>query len=152
MPFTIGKCKLFRIEHTTLLEGKTFLRKKHKTAFFLNKVHRKVVEKKTPLIFPKYCVFVKKFSFFFSLSFQNQLICASFLFILHRFYCINSESLQNIHSNFLLYHPLQVGQLFLPTCMECRHGYIHTYVHDEKKGIIFTQNFNHQHRGSLSSA
>ena len=34
MPCTIGKCKLIRIKHTTLLEGKTFLRNKHKTAFF----------------------------------------------------------------------------------------------------------------------
>ena len=30
IPFTIGKCKLFRIKHTTLLEGETFLRKKYK--------------------------------------------------------------------------------------------------------------------------
>ena len=34
MPSTIGKCKLFRIKHTTLLEGETFLRNKHKIAFF----------------------------------------------------------------------------------------------------------------------
>ena len=34
MPSTIGKCKLFRTKHTTLLEGITFLRNKHKTAFF----------------------------------------------------------------------------------------------------------------------
>ena len=34
MPSTIGKCELFRIKHTTLLEGKTFLRNKHKIAFF----------------------------------------------------------------------------------------------------------------------
>ena len=37
MPSTIGKCKLFRIKHTTLLEGETFLRNKHKIAFFLIK-------------------------------------------------------------------------------------------------------------------
>ena len=30
MPFTIGKCNLFRIKHITLLEGERFLRKKHK--------------------------------------------------------------------------------------------------------------------------
>ena len=34
MPFTIGKCKLFRIKHITLLEGETFLRNKHEIAFF----------------------------------------------------------------------------------------------------------------------
>ena len=34
MPFTIGKCKLFRIKHITLLEGETFLRNKHNIAFF----------------------------------------------------------------------------------------------------------------------
>ena len=34
MPFTIGKCKLFRIKHITLLEGETFLRNKHEIVFF----------------------------------------------------------------------------------------------------------------------
>ena len=34
MPFTIGKCKLFRIKHITLLEGEIFLRNKHEIAFF----------------------------------------------------------------------------------------------------------------------
>ena len=34
MPSTIGKCKLFRIKHVTLLEGETFLRNKHDIAFF----------------------------------------------------------------------------------------------------------------------
>ena len=34
MPSTIGKCKLFRIKHITLLEGEAFLRNKHKIAFF----------------------------------------------------------------------------------------------------------------------
>ena len=34
MPYTIGKCKLFRIKYTTLLEGGTFLKNKHKIAFF----------------------------------------------------------------------------------------------------------------------
>ena len=34
MPSTIDKCKLFRIKHTTVLEGETFLRNKHKTEFF----------------------------------------------------------------------------------------------------------------------
>ena len=34
MPSTIGKCKLFRIKLTTLLEGGTFLRTKHKIAFY----------------------------------------------------------------------------------------------------------------------
>ena len=34
MPSTIGKCKLFRIKHITLLEGETFLRNKHDIAFF----------------------------------------------------------------------------------------------------------------------
>ena len=34
MPSTIGKCKFVRIKHTTLLEGETFLRNKHKIAFF----------------------------------------------------------------------------------------------------------------------
>ena len=34
MPSTIGKCKLFRIQHITLLEGETFLRNKHEIAFF----------------------------------------------------------------------------------------------------------------------
>ena len=33
MPFTIGKCKLFRIKHITFLEGETFLRNKHEIAF-----------------------------------------------------------------------------------------------------------------------
>ena len=42
MPSTIGKRKLFRIKHTILLEGETFLRNKHEIAHFL-------VEKKTPL-------------------------------------------------------------------------------------------------------
>ena len=34
MPSTIRKCKLFRIKHTTLLEGETFLRNKHEIEFF----------------------------------------------------------------------------------------------------------------------
>ena len=34
MPSNIAKCKLFRIQHTTLLEGETFLRNKHQIAFF----------------------------------------------------------------------------------------------------------------------
>ena len=34
MPSTIGKCKLFKIKHINLLEGETFLRNKHKIAFF----------------------------------------------------------------------------------------------------------------------
>ena len=34
MPSTIGKCKLYRIKHTTLLKGETFLRNKHQIAFF----------------------------------------------------------------------------------------------------------------------
>ena len=34
MPSTIGKCKLFRIKHITLLEGEIFLRNKHDIAFF----------------------------------------------------------------------------------------------------------------------
>ena len=34
MPSTIGKWKLFRIKHITLLEGETFLRDKHEIAFF----------------------------------------------------------------------------------------------------------------------
>ena len=34
MPSTIGKGKLFRIKHITLLEGATFLRNKHEIAFF----------------------------------------------------------------------------------------------------------------------
>ena len=34
MPSTIGKCKLFRIEHIMRLEGETFLRNKHEIAFF----------------------------------------------------------------------------------------------------------------------
>ena len=34
MPSTIGKCKLFKIKHTTLSEGETFLRNKHDIAFF----------------------------------------------------------------------------------------------------------------------
>ena len=29
----MGKCKLFRIKHITLLEGETFLRNKHEIAF-----------------------------------------------------------------------------------------------------------------------
>ena len=34
MPSAIEMWKLFRIKHTTLLEGETFLRNKHKIAFF----------------------------------------------------------------------------------------------------------------------
>ena len=34
MSSTNGKCKLFRIKHTTVLEGETFLRNKQKIAFF----------------------------------------------------------------------------------------------------------------------
>ena len=34
MPSTIGKCKLFRIKHNTILEGETFLRNKHEIEFF----------------------------------------------------------------------------------------------------------------------
>ena len=48
MPSTIGKCKLFKIKHTTLLEGETFLRNKHKIEFKKN-AHF-LVEKKTPLV------------------------------------------------------------------------------------------------------
>ena len=51
MPSTIGKCKLFTIKHTTLLEGETFLRNKHKIAFFEIKYTFFLVEKKTPLVF-----------------------------------------------------------------------------------------------------
>ena len=48
MPSTIGKRKLFRIKHTTVLEGETFLRNKHKTEFF-ESAHF-LAEKKTPLL------------------------------------------------------------------------------------------------------
>ena len=48
MPSTIGKCKLFRIKHITLLEGETFLKNTHKIAFFEKSAHF-LVEKKTPL-------------------------------------------------------------------------------------------------------
>ena len=34
MPSTIEKCKLFRIKHTTLLEGETFLKNQPEIAFF----------------------------------------------------------------------------------------------------------------------
>ena len=34
MPSTNEKCKLFRIKHTTLLEGETFLNNKHQITFF----------------------------------------------------------------------------------------------------------------------
>ena len=34
MPFTIIKCELFKIKHTTPLEVETFLRNKHKIAYF----------------------------------------------------------------------------------------------------------------------
>ena len=34
MPSTIGKWKLFRIKHITVLEDETFLRNKHEIAFF----------------------------------------------------------------------------------------------------------------------
>ena len=33
-PPPLESAKLFRIKHTTLLEGETFLRNKHKTEFF----------------------------------------------------------------------------------------------------------------------
>ena len=34
MPSIIVKCKLFRIKYTTVSEGETFLRNKHKIEFF----------------------------------------------------------------------------------------------------------------------
>ena len=34
MPTTIGKCNLFKIKHTTLLEGETSLGNKHKIEFY----------------------------------------------------------------------------------------------------------------------
>ena len=34
MPFTIVKCKLFRIKNIALLEGETFLINKHEIVFF----------------------------------------------------------------------------------------------------------------------
>ena len=34
LPFTIAKCKLFRIEQNTLSEGETFLRNKQKFTLF----------------------------------------------------------------------------------------------------------------------
>ena len=37
MPSTIGKCKLFRIKHITLLEGETVLTNKREIAFFVIK-------------------------------------------------------------------------------------------------------------------
>ena len=37
MPYTIGERELLRIKHTTVLEGVTFLRNKHKIKFFLKK-------------------------------------------------------------------------------------------------------------------
>ena len=48
MPSTIGKFKLFRIRHTTLLEDETFLRNKHEIAFLKKSAHF-LVEKKAPL-------------------------------------------------------------------------------------------------------
>ena len=50
MPSAIGKCKLFRIKHTTLLEGETFLKNKHEIEFFEINAHF-LVEKKTPSIY-----------------------------------------------------------------------------------------------------
>ena len=49
MPSSIGKCKLFRIKYTTLLEGETFSRNKHEIEFF-EKSAQFLVEKKTPLV------------------------------------------------------------------------------------------------------
>ena len=50
MPFTIGKCKLFIVKHTTLLEGATFFRNKHKIPFFDIKCTFFGRKKKTPLV------------------------------------------------------------------------------------------------------
>ena len=50
MPSTIGKCKLFKIKHTTLLEGEIFFKKQTQNCIFCNKVHIFLVEKKTPLV------------------------------------------------------------------------------------------------------
>ena len=47
MPSPIGKCKLFRIKHTTLLEGETFLRNKHKMHFFKIKCTFFVIKEST---------------------------------------------------------------------------------------------------------
>ena len=44
MPFTIGKCKLFRIKHT---RGRNIFKKRTQNCIFLNKVHFFLVEKKT---------------------------------------------------------------------------------------------------------
>ena len=50
MPSTIGKYKLFRIKHITLLAGETFLKNKHKIALFLKvKCTFFLVENKIPL-------------------------------------------------------------------------------------------------------
>ena len=75
MPSTIGKCKLFKIKHTTLLEGSTFFRNKHKIPFFLNKVHFFLVEKKTPSEFvPEFCwEEIAEEIFFFQISLWCQI-------------------------------------------------------------------------------
>ena len=46
MPSTIGMCKLLRINRTTVLEGETFLRNKHKITFFKIKrtIRRPIVD------------------------------------------------------------------------------------------------------------
>ena len=50
MPSTIDKWEIFRIKHINLVEGETFLRNKHKIAFFFFKYKADfVLEKKTPL-------------------------------------------------------------------------------------------------------
>ena len=72
MPSTIGKCNLFRIKHTTLLEGETFLRNQHKIAFFKQHGHS-LVEKKTPIDYKRLAWLNKKK---FSIpGCDSQLIC-----------------------------------------------------------------------------
>ena len=89
MPSTIGKCKLFRIKHITLLEGKTFLRNKHKIAFFEikwtffgrkeNTINAYVFTSKHIIFYFRYSTFsfiyvkikrLKKQTFFLSLNFK----------------------------------------------------------------------------------
>ena len=63
MPSTIGKCKLFSRKHITLLEGETFLRKKHEIVVF--EIKCTLIGRKENTITIKSYAFTLIFFFFF---------------------------------------------------------------------------------------
>ena len=103
MPFTMGKCKLFRIKHITLLEGKIFLRNKHEIVFFeikctfflLKRKHHKIYFHFAHLTWKQFLTITMNISY----SLCRFRICSYIVVLLHikPFHCFSVLSFRFIY-------------------------------------------------------